>query len=145
MAEFAVKIEGGKLLQERLANMNPKQNKTITRPALREMMLLSLRSSARKYIYPGGAGLPKAGILTSRTGTLRRSLASNFSLDDTGLRHPTAPFIFGGSRLIYAAVHEKGNKTHPPRPFLQPGLEDSSRKFVAILNKHWQAASVELS
>lgn len=145
MAEFAVQIVGTEELSRRLANLNPQQNKRIVRPALREMMLLSLRTSAREFIYPGGGGPPKAGILTSRTGTLRRSLASNFSLDDVGLRHPTAPFIEGGTRLIYGAVHEKGNTTHPPRPFLQPGLDQSSSQFVSILNKHWKRVSVELS
>ncbi len=125
-------LVGSKELQRRLRKMNPKQNKRITTPALLESMQLTLRVAAREKILPGGGGPPRPDILTSRTGTLRRSLGLSTSLDRSGLRQG---FIEGGTALIYGAVHENSR-----RAFLKPALAQASAKFEAIFVKHWRRA-----
>lgn len=126
-----VSLIGTKELQRRLKKMNPAQNERITTPALLESMQATLRNAAREQILPGGGGPPRADILTSRTGTLRRSLTSNFSIDlNRRLR-----FVLGGTHLIYGAVHESSR-----RAFLKPALKATSPKFDDIFRKHWARA-----
>lgn len=138
MARLAVKVTGTRELNARLAQMNPGVNARITRKALRQMLLLSLRTSATKHIYPGGKAAPKQGILTSRTGTLRRSLGASENIDETGLRNLKRPSIGGGTHLVYGKIHELGLGRYPKRPFLAPGLTESSRKFQGIFVDHWR-------
>ena len=130
------KLVGSAELKRRLKRLTPAQNKQIAGPALLESMLLTLRVAAREKIYPGGKAPPRNGILTSRTGTLRRSLTASFATD----RSQLPKSITGGSNLVYAPVHEFGLGRHPKRPFLQPALDDASKKFNAIFAKHWQKA-----
>ena len=119
-----------------LERLNPAVNKTIAARALTESMLTVLRYAASKAIYPGGGrNAPvRNGILTSRTGTLRRSLSSSFALDRSGLPR----YIEGGTNLIYGAVHEYGGRFHKARPFLRPALAATQREFEAIFNKWWE-------
>jgi hypothetical protein len=125
---LSVKLVGSKELQRRLAKMNPAQNARITTPALLESMQTVLRDAARNRIFPGGGGLPKPDILTSRTGTLRRSLAGNFAINlNRQLR-----WVEGGTNLIYGAVHEKTR-----RAFLKPALAATQNKFDDIFRKWW--------
>ena len=138
---LTAKIEGSREVLAGLARLNPGQNRKIAGRALTESMLLALRNSATRAIFPGGKGPPKADMLTSRTGTLRRSLASSFALDRSGLPR----YIEGGTNLVYGAVHEYGGTTPlgntgqmmPRRPFLEPGLRMSEDQFPAIFAKWW--------
>jgi phage gpG-like protein len=165
--ELTAKVSGTKELRRQLERMNPGVNKRIVNAALKESMLKTLSNSASKAIKRGGSDKPKASILTSRTGTLRRSLGSSFALDRSRL-----PFyIEGGTNLVYGAVHESGGtfnvkasrvsahtrkvkgigtpvavKSHtrnahqvtfPKRAFLAPGLKMTEREFPAIFEFWW--------
>ena len=133
-----VKLIGGARLREDLDRLDPSQNRTIIEPALNEGMLLALRHAARDHIHAGGKGPPLPKILTSRTGTLRRSIARSV----TKVRRTSVSdfFIEGGSHLVYALVHEKGSDTHQARPFLGPGLRDAEPKLEGIVLRHWRKA-----
>ncbi len=124
-------LVGSKELQRRLRKMNPAANRRITTPALLESMQLTLRVAAREKILPGGGGPPRPDILTSRTGTLRRSLTGNFAIDV----NERLQFVEGGTNLVYGAVHEASK-----RAFLKPALRDSSNRFDDIFRKHWARA-----
>ncbi len=128
---------GSAELRRRIKNLTPAQNAKITGPALVESMLLTLRIAARDKIYPGGKGPPRRDQLTSRTGTLRRSLTASFAVDRSQLPHS----ITGGSNVVYAAVHEFGLGRFPKRPYLAPALADASKQFDDIFAKHWQKAA----
>ena len=119
-----------------LDRLNPGKNQRIAASALTECMLLTLRNAATKGIYPGGGrdAPVRPDILTSRTGTLRRSLSSSFALDRSGLPR----YIEGGTSLVYGAVHEYGGRYHPSRPFLAPGLRLSEGEFEGIFVKWWE-------
>ncbi len=158
---LTVKLVGSAALEKRIKELSPKQNRDIVEPALLESMLLSLRISAREKIGAGGKGAAKAKKLTSRTGSLRGSLESDFAIDRAGL---SRGFVEGGTNLVYGSVHETGGTfavpahsranrvnpgrhdvkahtiTFPPRPFLAPGLEDAPRQFESIFEKHWRRA-----
>ena len=153
---------GGKALRAKLRALNPGKNpRAAIVPALLECIELTLAIAASRKILPGGRGTPKKKILTSRSGTLRRSLGLSASIDRRGLPN----FIEGGSRLKYARVHEIGGgvivkahnrkgytrkngakvkshrvKTHlatfSKRAFLAPALRDAQQRFPAIFEKH---------
>jgi hypothetical protein len=122
------KLIGGPELQRRIKKMTPGQNRRITTPALLESMQLTLRIAARDKILPGGTGPPKDSILTSRDGTLRRSLLGSFAIDING----RLGWVEGGTNLIYGAVHENTR-----RAFLKPALADASPKYDDIFRKWW--------
>ena len=162
------RVEGTEELKRQLERLNPGLNREISARSLSESMLLVLRNAATRGIYRGGKGDPKTDILTSRTGTLRRSLSSSFALDRAGLPR----FIEGGTNLIYGAVHEQGGTfnigsstvrahtrkvrgigtpldikshtrrahtaTYPQRSFLAPGLRMSESQFPVIFSKWWK-------
>lgn len=127
------KLVGSKELKRRLKKMNPKLNKRITTPALLEAMQLTLRIAAREKILPGGGRKvpPRPDILTSRTGTLRGSLTTNFAV----AVNAALQFVEGGSHLIYAAVHEATR-----RAFLKPAKKQAEPRYEAIFVKHWARA-----
>ncbi len=130
-----VRLVGGEQLKRDILALSPARRK-VTDPALSESMLLVLRIAAQSKIKRGGKGPPVKGILTSRTGTLRRSLGPSEGVDKSGL---SQGFIEGGSALVYASVHE--NSTTHPRPFLKPALDDAINQFEAIFVKHWKKAA----
>ena len=77
---------------------------------------------SKEKILRGGKGPPVKGILTSRTGTLRRSIRVN--------RSPLPWAVEVGTDLVYGAVHELS--TRFPRPYLAPALDDMADKFDDI-------------
>ncbi len=107
-----VRLVGGEQLKRDILAMSPARRK-VTDPALSESILLVLSTAAERKIKRGGKAPPVKGRLTSRTGTLRRSLGPNEGVDKSGL---SQGFIEGGSALVYASVHEYGNATPPPPP-----------------------------
>ena len=129
---LTAKLVGGKALRKELARLDPSTTRAILDPSLTESMLLALSIAQREKIHAGGTGPPRANILTSRTGMLRRSLASDRAIDRSGLGRG---FIEGGTALVYGAVHEFRNSGQ--RAFLSPGLVDAELKFPAIIEKHW--------
>ena len=151
---LTAKLETPRDLIAGLERLNPAVNKTIAARALTESMLTVLRYAATKAIYPGGGRRApvKSNILTSRTGTLRRSLSSSFALDRSGLPR----YLEGGTNLIYGAVHEYGrsgrsglrgaagplrpgtNRGTRARPFLRPALAATQREFEGIFTKWWE-------
>lgn len=160
MASGAQLVGGEKLRRDILA-MDPSDRRKVLDPALIESALLVARNAATQQIKRGGKGAPIKGKLTSRTGTLRRSLGPNFAVDRSGL---SRAFIEVGTNLKYGAVHETGGTfsvgghvrtskkgqrfgvrphtvTFPPRPFLEPALDDTFQKFPAIFVKHWARAA----
>lgn len=132
MADFIkAELVGTPELRRRLEKMNPAQNRRITTPALIESMQTTLRDAALNQIIRGGDEPPRADKLTSRTGTLRRSLVADFAIDvNERLR-----FVDGGTHLRYGAVHENS-----PRAFLKPALRDTSPRHEGIFVKHWRRA-----
>ena len=66
--------------------------------------------------------------LTSRTGTLRRSIGVN--------RRGLPFYIDVGSDVEYARIHELGGGNIRARPYLSPALEAIAPQMRAIVNKH---------
>ena len=126
---LSISVQGLDELHERLDRIMPSKNSAWVARALVKAALRVQEISAKEKILRGGKGPPVPGILTSRTGTLRRSIRVN--------RSPLPWAVEVGTDLVYGAVHETGGKFHPPRPFLGPGLEDASRDFDRIFAKEW--------
>ncbi len=131
------RLVGGEQLKRDILALSPARRK-VTDPALSESMLLALSIAADQKIKRGGKAPPIKGKLTSRLGTLRSSLGPSEGVDESGL---SRGFIEGGTALVYGAVHEFGNVTHPPRPFLKPALDDAVARFPSIFVKHWKRAA----
>jgi phage gpG-like protein len=135
MATLRVSVVGSKELQRKLERMDPGRNKRIMRNSLLESALLVQRDAAKNQILAGGGG-KKGGMtkahpryLTSRTGTLRRSIKVD--------RGPLPFAIEVGTDLVYGALHEFGlGRTE--RPFMQPALDRVAPKFGEIVVKHWK-------
>ncbi len=124
---LSITVKGSKELQAILSRISPKDNPAWVSRALVNGALLVQKIAAEEKILRGGSGPPVDGILTSRTGTLRRSIA----VDRTNVPRS----ISVGTGLIYGLVHELGGKFHPPRPFLTPALEDSAERITDIFEK----------
>jgi phage gpG-like protein len=126
---LSISVQGAEDLHERLNRINPKTNPAWVRRSMLKSGLRVQEIASKEKILRGGKGPPVLGILTSRTGTLRRSIRVN--------RSPLPWAVEIGTDLIYGAVHESGGKYHPARPFLKPALEDVSRELSGIFAKEW--------
>ena len=121
-----------------LERINPGENKRIVRNALVRSALEVQKNAVDLQIAAGGRGKGKAlsvlpHKLTSRTGTLRRSI---------GLDKSDLPFaIEVGTALVYGGVHEHGSRTHPKRPFMAPALAAISPRFGQIVVAEWTKAA----
>ncbi len=124
---FTAEVVGDEDIIRLIEQLNPALNPQVLGPALTEMVLLTLRTAQQKHIKRGGNNPPLPNILTSRSGTLRRSLAGSGAVDLSNL--PDS--VRGGSALVYAGVHEDS-----PRAFLAPALDETVRDFPPILVKH---------
>ena len=164
-----VSIEGQKELQRLMARLDPKrQGVRWQRAALLRAGLLVQKTAAQKKIRRGGAtrkgsSRPLLGVLTSRTGTLRRSIRVD--------RGPLPGAIDIGTGLTYGGVHELGgvygigrhsvsahtrnvvfgkrvaaftvprhsrgpySARFPRRPFLAPALEEITPQLPSIFVK----------
>ncbi len=128
-----IDIKGNKEYQRMLTRINPKKNPSwLTRALKRAAFLVQELATTEKIKRSGPAGVVDPVQVTSRTGTLRRSIA----IDDAGTPH----FITIGSNLIYAGVHELGSRDGHTRarPYLKPALEDVSRQMDSIFRREWE-------
>lgn len=123
MAGFTLKLNGIKGVREYLARF-PAVPGTPMHDALANALIdigdEVTTKAAGKYILRGGSpGVVNSEMLTSRTGTLRRSIS-------TVRRDIRRLAIESGSDLVYARPHELGypEGNLPPRPFMGPALED---------------------
>lgn len=95
-----ISVSGGDKYGRALKRLTPSQNAKVKSDGLRKIALEVQRIAAGEKIIRGGKQAPHRSRLTSRTGTGRRSIRTNFS----GL--PNVSVV--GSDLIYMAVHEQG-------------------------------------
>jgi len=138
MTTFRVELTTSPGLQRALAALRQPALREVFRRALLKSALKVQQIATREKIRAGGVvGTGKSRMnlpplpdrLTSRTGTLRRSIAVDRS---------QLPFeVSIGSDLVYAAVHEvgglvtrrSGTAHYPQRPFLKPALDDANAYF----------------
>lgn len=173
MPNVKVTVVGGEEVRRMLRRLSPAQNQAIFRKSLTDCARLVASNARTKQIMGGGQKAkgvqikPHPTRLTSRTGTLRRSISTNW------YRKPEAIDI--GSDLKYGAVHEHGYSgpvtikehtrkirqafgrritprevtvhahsrikvTYPRRPFLEPAVDDEGNRFPAIFVEHIREA-----
>ena len=169
---LSITVQGLDELHERLNRISPSKNSAWVARSLKKCAELTQDITANEMIIRGGrfrgpkgkrggkGKMRSAGVdpkrITSRTGTLRRSIRVNTS---------TLPFAAEvGSDLVYAAVHEFGgtysipsysraiatstrsggssmalvkahSATYPARPYLAPGLDKAAKSFSDIFAK----------
>jgi phage gpG-like protein len=153
----SVRVEGIKEVQATLARIDPKVNSAWVSRALVKCALLVQQIATTQKIKPGGKGPPVPDRLTSRTGTLRRSIGVDRS------RLPASIAI--GTHLGYGTVHEQGwsgtqrvpshtrtvafgrkvapyrvdaylrRMNIPARPYLSPALEDAADRFDDLFGR----------
>jgi phage gpG-like protein len=166
---LSISVRGIKEVEAQLDRIDPKKNPTMVARALEDCAELTQIIAANQMIKSGGRVRGKrgprggrgkltsaaaiGGKLTSRSGTLRRSIAVN--------RSPLPWAVEVGTDLVYGAVHEEGGtvsvpsysrtivgstrsggasvalvkahtRTYPPRPFLAPALDKASKSFSSI-------------
>ena len=137
--KIRVSVVGTKALKRKLEKMNPGVNKKILRGSLIESALTVQRDAVKNQILSGGGGKksgrtkPHPKFLTSRTGTLRRSIKVD--------RGPLPFAIEVGTDLGYGAKHEFGLRGMPRRSFMQPALDRQAPKFGDIVVKQWKKAA----
>ncbi len=121
---LSIEVKGFAELQRLFHRIRPDTNPSWVSRALVNGALLVQKVAAEEKIRRGGSGPPVPDVLTSRTGTLRRSIAVN---------RTQLPFsVSVGTDLIYGLVHELGGRFHPKRPFLTPALEDSADRISRL-------------
>lgn len=164
--QMRVTVSGIPELQKALARMDPGQNKRILVNGLVAAAHEIQANAAKKQIKRGGKGPPLPHRLTSRAGTLRRSIRVN--------RGPLPFAIEIGTDLGYGALHEFGGNvdvpsvivgshqrkilfgkkvkpftvpTHfrmghtakyPKRPFLRPARDAVAPRFEKIVIAEWK-------
>ena len=132
MVAMRVVVTGVPELQAALRQMNPSLNTKIMERGMIASALEIQKDAAKYQIAAGGRGKRQAlkalrGRLTSRTGTLRRSIKVD--------RGPLPFAIEVGTDLGYGAVHEFHSAR--PRPFMAPALAKVSKRFVEIFTNEW--------
>ena len=130
-----VSVVGSKALLRQLKRTNPAINRRIVTESLVEIALKVQTNAANLQITGGGRGKGKGlsalpNKLTSRTGTLRRSIAVD--------RKPLPRAIEVGTDLVYGPIHEFGLGNFPERPFMGPALDAISPQFGAVVIKRWK-------
>jgi hypothetical protein len=123
---LSISVEGIAEVDALLGRINPKKNPAVVRRALLKAGALTQSIAAKEKIKRGGKGPPEKDRLTSRTGTLRRSIGIN--------RGPLPWAVEVGTPLIYGVVHEVtgAGKAKRVRPFLKPALDKAAKSFDDI-------------
>jgi HK97 gp10 family phage protein len=134
-------ITGDKEWLRKLEKLSPQKHKEIMSKSLLECGMLVQANAAQKQIMGGGQKAkgvqikPHPSRLTSRTGTLRRSISTSWH---------RSPFeIDVGTHLVYGRVHELGLGNYPKRAFLEPAVKAEEQKFPSVFIKHWRRISGE--
>lgn len=127
-----VKITGDENLRRLLRRMSPQSNPAWVRRGMLKVGFQMQTLAASKYILRGGG--PRAPVhptmLTSRTGTLRRSIAVN---------RRRLPFTVSvGTHLRYGRTHELGLGPYPRRAFLDPALQEVAKTAANVLAEEWE-------
>ena len=169
MVAIRVSVSGIPELKAALERMNPSENKRIFRNGMIAAAVKIQEVSTLQKIKRGGKSPPLPRKLTSRTGTLRRSIKVD--------RGPLPFAIEVGTDLGYGAVHEFGGRVsfptsrvkehqrntafgrkvatftvpahmrrayvanYPPRPFMKPALDAVAPKFGKIFVDEWRKAA----
>ena len=125
-----VRITGIEQVRAMLKKLTPAESKQIVVDSLLECAHMIQRNAAEKQIIAGGKSAPDPTRLTSRTGTLRSSIAIN--------RSPLPAAIEIGTHLVYGLVHEFGGRYVHARPFLAPAVEATEEGFPEVFMRHWR-------
>ncbi len=128
---ISVNVIGDSAAVRAYKKVNPSRNAQITNRAFRRIATeVASNSAQNKILRGGGKGPAVAGILTSRTGIGRASIASDFA------DLPKSSSV--GSRLIYMAFHE--DPDGGARPWLKPAVDDMvPDRAETILVREWEA------
>ena len=126
-----VTVTGDERVRRVMKDIDPKSNPKFVREALVKGGLLIQRDAALNQMIRGGKGPPDKKMLTSRTGTGRRSIR----VDRAGL---PKFFVEIGSDLKYMQVHETGGRFLPPRPYLAPAVEAVDQDLERLFARQWQ-------
>lgn len=116
---FGMRIQmlGGEEFKMMLSRMSPEQNRRIFSDTLEKVVNAVQDIAAREKIVRGRQHLPPLpSQLTFRKGGAARSIGVNLS----GL----PSFAEAGSILFYPLLHELGLGRFPPRPWLQPAVDE---------------------
>jgi phage gpG-like protein len=132
-ATVKVTIIGMPQVRAMLKRLTPAESRKVVVDSLLECAHTIQRNAAEKQILPGGKGPPDPKQLTSRTGTLRGSIAVN--------RSPLPAAVEIGTHLVYGPVHELGGRHHPRRPFLAPAVEETEEGFPDVFLANWRRAA----
>ncbi len=111
MTALSVQVTGAAELQAAFDKFTPSKNPRFVSNSLKRITLEVQTNAASFQIRRGGGLAPAPTVLTSRTGTLRRAISTDFG----GL-----PFkATVGNTLKYAALHESGGRVNVPRKFVK--------------------------
>ncbi len=128
-----IELKGDKVWAAALRRMNPEKNpKFVTRALLKAAFLVQELAATEKILRSGTPGVVHPTQITSRSGTLRRSIA----VDSAGTPH----FVVIGSNVVYAGVHEFGSRDGKTRkrPYIKPAMVDVEKKMAAIFAREWE-------
>lgn len=119
-----VNTTGGPEYTRMLRSAGPRDNPRIMSLALRQIALLTQSISTREKIHAGGRSVPLPRALTSRTGTGRRSIRTDFS------KLPGEAAV--GSDLKYMSAHEEGGSFSVKASKVGPSKVKSHKRTKAF-------------
>lgn len=151
---ITVKIDDSAVqqIQQRLAGLAPRIVASIFQ-ALKPLVYESLRNAIPKYFSGSASKGASSALLTSRTGDLLNSVLQSVSANVDGDKLT----ISIGSDLPYAKIHEYGGFAGrrppfkkkdgrrpylPPRPYLQPAMNDLQQVLPDLLEQAIRQAQV---
>jgi len=152
MIEVRIDDSAIQQLQQRLAGLAPRVVSEVYK-ALKPLVYQSLRTAVPKYFAGSASKGSSVASLTSRTGTLLNSVLQSIKADVNG----NELTVSIGSDVKYAAIHEYGGYAGrrppfkkkdgrrpylPPRPYLQPAMNDLQQVLPDLLEQAIQQVQV---
>src|SRR5947209_5265291 len=152
MIEVRIDDSAIQQLQQRLAGLAPRVVSEVYK-ALKPLVYQSLRTAVPKYFAGSASKGSSVTLLTSRTGTLLNSVLQSIKADVNG----NELTVSIGSDVKYAAIHEYGGYAGrrppfkkkdgrrpylPPRPYLQPAMNDLQQVLPDLLEQAIQQVQV---
>jgi phage gpG-like protein len=151
---ITVKIDDSAVqqLQQRLAGLAPRVVAEVYK-ALKPLVYESLRNAVPKYFAGSASKGSSSTLLTSRTGTLLNSVLQSIKADVNGDKLTVSI----GSDVAYAKIQEYGGYAGrkppfkkkdghrpylPPRPYLQPAMNDLQQILPDLLEQAIQQVQV---